>query len=175
MLSTPAQYSILLIERAVVGLLRICLILAQKVRIASIPTCSLELEPDNGAQPSLRDQIYVSFDLLAGLPPQTAGAVAEQIAAGLALVLSKYAGIIRSQTEWNIVFALMKSTIHHTEASRQTFELVETLVSDGPDSRVTMDNFPGLVTVLDEYATVASLATEAQQQGRRTQALNASK
>lgn len=31
LLSTPTQYSILLIERAVVGLLRICLILAQKV------------------------------------------------------------------------------------------------------------------------------------------------
>ena len=33
LLATPTQYSILLIERAVVGLLRICLILAQKVSI----------------------------------------------------------------------------------------------------------------------------------------------
>jgi hypothetical protein len=32
LLSAPAQYSVLLIERAVVGLLRLCLILAQKVR-----------------------------------------------------------------------------------------------------------------------------------------------
>ncbi len=31
LISTPTQYSILLIERAVVGLLRICLILAQRV------------------------------------------------------------------------------------------------------------------------------------------------
>ena len=90
-------------------------------------------------------------------------------------MLSKYRDIISSPTEWNIVFALMKSTIHHPEASQQTFDLVATLVSDGPESRVTWDNFPGLVTVLDEYATAASLATEAQQQGRRTQALNASK
>lgn len=104
-----------------------------------------------------------------------ANSVAEQIAAGLALVLSKYGDIIRSQTEWNIVFALMRSTIHHPEASRQTFQLVQSLVSDGPEGRILVDNFPGLVAVLDEYATAASLATEAQQQGRRTQALNSTK
>ena len=75
--------------------------------------------------------------------------------------------------EW--MKALMKATIHQSEASRQTFDLVTTLVSDASESHVTVDNFPGLVAVLDEYATAASLATEAQQQGRRTQALNASK
>ena len=89
--------------------------------------------------------------------------------------MTKHRDIINSQTEWNIVFALMKATIHQSEASRQTFDLVTTLVSDGSESHVTVDNFPGLVAVLDEYATAASLATEAQQQGRRTQALNASK
>ena len=88
-------------------------------------------------------------------------------------MLSKYSSIIHSQTEWNIVFALMKSTIHHPEASRQTFELMESLVGD--ESKIAVDNFAGIVTVLDEYATAAGLATEAQQQGRRTQSLNSSK
>lgn len=37
LLSASAQYSILLIERAVVGLLRLCLILAQKVSSSSDP------------------------------------------------------------------------------------------------------------------------------------------
>ena len=104
-----------------------------------------------------------------------ANSVAEQTSAGLALVLSKYGDIIRSQTEWNIVFALMRSTIHHPEASRQTFELVQSLVSESSESRISADNFSGLVAVLDEYATAARLATEAQQQGRRTQALNSTK
>ena len=126
-------------------------------------------------QPSLRDQVYVSLDLLAGLPPIIANSVAEQIAAGLALILSKHGDIIRSQTEWHIVFALMRSTIHHPEASRQTFDLVQALTTDGTQSRISIDNFAGLVTVVDEYATAASLATEAQQQGRRTQALNSTK
>jgi golgi-specific brefeldin A-resistance guanine nucleotide exchange factor 1 len=37
LLSAPTQYSVLLIERAVVGLLRLCLILAQKVEFCITP------------------------------------------------------------------------------------------------------------------------------------------
>lgn len=123
----------------------------------------------------MRDQVYVSFDLLAGLPPPVASAVAEQVAAGLILIATKYKDIINSQTEWNLVFALVKSTIGHSDASRQCFEFIEGMVSEGPNKRVTVDNFGGLVAVLDEYATAASVATEAQQQGRRTQSLNSGK
>jgi hypothetical protein len=36
LLSTPTQYSVLLIERAVVNLLRLCRLLAQKARCLSI-------------------------------------------------------------------------------------------------------------------------------------------
>lgn len=104
-----------------------------------------------------------------------ASAVAEQVAGGLILIAFKYKDIISSQTEWNIVFALLRSTIPHSEASRQSFELIESLVSDNPERRVTIDNFGGIVTVLDEYATVAGIATDSQQQGRRTQALNSTK
>ena len=126
-------------------------------------------------QASLRDQIYVSFDLLASLPPPVANAVADQVAAGLILIASKHKGIISSQTEWSLVFALLRSTIPHSEASRQSFELVEKLVADGPEQRVTIDSYSGIIGVLDEYATAAGVATDSQQQGRRTQTLNTSK
>ncbi|KAH9951281.1 Sec7-domain-containing protein [Amylocystis lapponica] len=154
LLVAPTQYSILLIERAVVGLLRICLILATK--------------------PSLRDQIFVSFDLLAGLPATIAGAVAEQVVAGLVLVAQYHQDIVKSQTEWSVVFALIRSTLPHTEASRQSFDLITKLVSEGPERRVTTDNYAGLIAVLDEFATAAGVAVEAQQQGRRAQALTSS-
>lgn len=126
-------------------------------------------------QPSLRDQIFVSFDLLAGLPPPVATSVAEQVAAGLILIATKHKEIISSATEWNLAFALLRSTIPHPEASRQSFELIQSLVSEGPQQCVTPDNFGGLVAVLDEYASVAGVAIEAQQQGRRAQALNSTK
>ncbi|KAI0637119.1 Sec7-domain-containing protein [Trametes polyzona] len=154
LLSTPTQYSILLIERAVVALLRLCLILAERH--------------------TLRDQIYLSFDLLARLPPSVASLVAEQVVAGLTLILQQHPDIVRSQTEWNVVFALLRSTISHPEASRQSFEILSVIANDESQQLVTPDNFTGLVNALDEFATAAGVAVDAQQQGRRAQALNAS-
>ncbi|KAG6832717.1 hypothetical protein H0H92_012289 [Tricholoma furcatifolium] len=152
LLSTSSQYSILLIERAVVSLLRICLILAQK--------------------PSLRDQIYVSFDLLSGLPPAIASSVGEQVVSGLTLLLQKHRDIISSQTEWNLVFALIRSTLANSEAARLSFDLVITVAADGPLQLVTIDNFSGLITILDEFMTLAGTSTERRQlKGRRSEPL----
>ncbi|KAJ6606553.1 hypothetical protein DFH09DRAFT_1242048 [Mycena vulgaris] len=153
LLATSTQYSFLLIERAVVGLLRLCLIVAKK--------------------PSLRDQIYVSFDLLSCLPPSVGTSVAEQIVAGVLLLVQNHKEIISSQTEWNLVFALLRSTIPHPEAARPSFELITTLASDGPDQTVTIDNFAGLLNLLDEFATSAGVVAETQhQQGRRREPLS---
>lgn len=160
LLSTPTQYSILLIERAVMGLLRMCHLLAMKV---SRMLFGDRTEPDSSVQPSLRDQIYVSFDLLAGLPPLVSNAVAEQVMHGVGLIIQHHPNIIkwvkhalslvaaadpppaRSPTEWNIVFALIRSTMANQEASRLAFELITRLANDGPGQLVTIDNFPGLV------------------------------
>ena len=119
-------------------------------------------------QHTLRDQIYLSFDLLARLPPSVAGSVAEQVVAGLTLIVQQHPDIVRSQTEWNVAFALLRSTISHPEASRQSFDILSKLPSD--EAAVTPDNFVGLVNALDEFASAASVAVDAQQQGRRTQA-----
>ncbi|RDB21501.1 hypothetical protein Hypma_011417 [Hypsizygus marmoreus] len=154
LLSAATQYSVLLIERAVVSLLRICLILAQK--------------------PSLRDQIYVSFDLLSGLPPSIASSVGEQVIAGVILIIQKHRDIVSSQTEWNLVFALIRSTMPNSEASRMSFDLVSSIATDGSDQLVTVDNFSGLITILDEFATIAGTSTESRQQkGRRVEPLTA--
>jgi hypothetical protein len=64
----------------------------------------------------------------------------------------------------------------HPEAARVSFELITQLASDGHDQFVTLDNFGGLVTVLDDFATSASLSVEMQQaHGRRSKPLDMSK
>ncbi|KAF5358079.1 hypothetical protein D9756_001747 [Leucocoprinus leucothites] len=152
LLSTPTQYSILLIERTVVSLLRLCRILAQKS--------------------SLRDQIYISFDLLAGLPAVVSNAVGEQVVSGVSLIVQQHRAIIRSQTEWNVVFAMIRTTLPHPEAARLSFDLTTNLTSPEADSVVSLDNFPGLVTILDDFAAVAGFTTERhQQRGRRVEPL----
>ncbi|KAF8078137.1 hypothetical protein FPV67DRAFT_1464319 [Lyophyllum atratum] len=155
LLSASTQFSVLLIERAVVSLLRICLILAQKA--------------------SLRDQIYVSFDLLSGLPPPIASSVGEQVIAGVILIIQKHRDIISSQTEWNLVFALIRSTIRNSEAAQMSFDLITNIASDSSDQLITVDNFSGLITILDDFATIAGTSSESRQQkGRRAEPLTSS-
>lgn len=146
LLSASTHYSVLLIERAVVALLRLCLILAQKK--------------------TLRDQVYVSLDLIAGLPPIVANSVAEQIVAGVSLILQNR-DIVSSQTEWNLVFAALRSTTSHPEAARSTFDLVLSFVTDGQSQWMTPDNFNGLITILDEFANSAGQSIMVPQRGRR--------
>jgi golgi-specific brefeldin A-resistance guanine nucleotide exchange factor 1 len=74
------------------------------------------------------------------------------------------------------VFALIRSTMAHPEAARMSLDLVEALVADGPDNSVSLDNFSGLLTVLDDFATSANMLQEQQQRrGRRNEALSSSK
>ena len=74
------------------------------------------------------------------------------------------------------MFALIRSTMAHTEAARMSFDLIEALVADGPDNSVSLDNFSGLLTVLDDFATSASMLQEQlQQRGRRNEPLSSSK
>ncbi|PPQ64019.1 hypothetical protein CVT24_009393 [Panaeolus cyanescens] len=117
--------------------------------------------------PSLRDQVYVAFDLLAGLPPSVSNLIGEQVMAGLILVLQKHEDILRSQTEWNLVFAMIRSTMTHPEASRLSFELINAFAAEGPDNSVTPDNFAGLLTVLDDFATAANNLQEHEQHRNR--------
>lgn len=65
----------------------------------------------------------------------------------------------------------MRSTLSHPEASRLSFDLVTTLVSEGPEQHISPDNFPGLVQVLDDFLSTAGIAVESKQRpGRRREA-----
>lgn len=57
-----------------------------------------------------------------------------------------------------------------------SFDFVTAITSDGPDQLVTEDNFVGLITILDDFATIAGTSTESKQvKGRRNEPLSSSK
>ncbi|KAL5635177.1 hypothetical protein ACGC1H_003018 [Rhizoctonia solani] len=145
-LSSSISYSVLLVERAVVGLLRLCRIAANKA--------------------SLRDQIYISLDTLGGLPPIVFNTVTEQIVAGLALLIQEHPTIVSSQTEWALVFGLLRGSIVNTEASKTVLDLLVQIAST--PERVSPDNVSGLITSLEEFAIAAgsSVAGKRQKQAR---------
>ncbi len=112
----------------------------------------------------MRDQIYLSFDLLGGLPPAVANSVAEQIIPGLTLIVQNYREVINSQTEWNIVLALVRSSLSNLETARASFDLIQRLTAEGPEQLVSVDNVPGLIAVLDDFVTAAGIVAEVERQ-----------
>ncbi|WWC66365.1 uncharacterized protein I206_100266 [Kwoniella pini CBS 10737] len=154
LLSSAQSYSVLLIERAVVGLLRLCQIVTET--------------------PELRDQLYIALDVLRSLPSTVLNSVSEQLMAGVAKILEKDENVVSSQTEWNLVIALFRATVAHPEASKVTLRIVQKMASPsstGPG--LTNDNFSGTVALLDEFATAAGAAAANRSQQSRRSSLNA--
>lgn len=146
LLSSAQSYSVLLIERAVVGLLRLCLIVSE--------------------QPELRDQLYIALDVLRSLPSKVLNAVSEQLMAGVAKILEKDAGVVKSQTEWGLIIALFRATVAHPEASKVTLAIVQKMATGG-EPGMSSDNFAGVVALLDEFATAAGAAAAGRHQMNR--------
>lgn len=147
LLNSAQSYSVLLIERAVVGLLRLSLIVSE--------------------QPALRDQLYLALDVLRSLPSTVLNAVSEQLMAGVAKILEKDAGVVKSQTEWGLIIALFRATVAHPEASKVTLAIVQKMATGG-EPGLSADNFAGVVALLDEFATAAGAAAAGRlQPGRR--------
>lgn len=94
LLSQAQWFSILLVERAVVGLLKLCQLAASDVRNAYRGyVCNANLV---SPKPILHDQMFISLDALGGLPPDVLNAVAEQLIAGLTLLMQHHRAAITS-------------------------------------------------------------------------------
>ena len=91
---------------------------------------------------------------------------------GIEHLVKAHSDIIRSQTEWNLVFALMGSSMRQPIAARRSVDILSSLImgADGAEPRVSADNFGGLLALLDEHAAQANAAVQtAGRQDRRKQ------
>lgn len=102
LLSAATQYSVLLIERAVVGLFRLCSIIVKKVKPS---LWSIEIRLILALQPSMRDQVFVALDLIGRLPPTTSFSVAEQIMTGLLQIIQDRELIRYGISQFKIYYA----------------------------------------------------------------------
>ena len=62
---------------------------------------------------------------------------------------------------------MLRLTIAHPEAATIAFDMVTRLVTDPSEDLVNADNYQGITAVLDEFASFAGTAVEAQRQQRR--------
>jgi brefeldin A-resistance guanine nucleotide exchange factor 1 len=96
-----------------------------------------------------------------------ANSVAEQIISGLLLIIQNHREVINSQTEWNIVLALIRSSVSNLEAARTAFDLIQGLIVEGPERCISADNVAGLVAVLDDFTAAAGIVAQVEQQQSR--------
>ncbi|GAC97078.1 hypothetical protein PHSY_004662 [Pseudozyma hubeiensis SY62] len=144
-LRNAKSYHPMTVEREVAALLRI---------IASA-----------AGEESLRDQIFVTLDLLRELPVDIRISGSKQLLAGLTRILSAHPTFVRSHTEWSLVFALISdnSNMRNADSARLAFETTRAIVVGDPAQtdpvgaapRLSPDNFLPAVMQLIDFANGA--------------------
>ncbi|CAG8513943.1 11930_t:CDS:10 [Ambispora gerdemannii] len=134
------NHSILLVERTVVALLRLCIRLTHKEEMVS--------------------DVLQSLELLKALPLEVINAVGEQMMAGILNLIKSDASYIRGKAPWETVFYLLGATSNHPQASRYSFETIACLV--GEHKNISIHNFSESVELLTEFASAATFTGESE-------------
>ena len=61
----------------------------------------------------------------------------------------------------------MRNSATNPGAAKQSFEILSSLVTEGPDQHVTQDNMRGLVSLLDFHASAVTIALDSHSPGSR--------
>ncbi|RUS35496.1 hypothetical protein BC938DRAFT_482565 [Jimgerdemannia flammicorona] len=141
--------SVLLIERAVVGLLRLCIRLAHKEEMVS--------------------EVFQCLELLLALPPQAMNSVSEQMMAGVLNLIKAEQSCITSRTHWETIFTLLSASATHPEASKYAFEATTCLLSESSNTSIHEDNFSGVVELLGKFANVAGIGADSEKETSQAQ------
>lgn len=148
LLQAPTSFHPLQIERAVVSLLR----LTQRASIA--------------ADEAMRHQIFVALDQLRSLPVELRPTLSTQVTLGLGAMLRADENLVRSQTEWNIVLAILSdfSSARNALAARTGFDLLRFIAQE----RLSADNYAAVVAMLCDIAAAAETKwTSLEREGQR--------
>ncbi|KAF9398812.1 GDP/GTP exchange factor for ARF, partial [Mortierella sp. AD011] len=142
--------SVLLVERAVVGLLRLCIRLAHN--------------------DDMNKEVLDALDLLLGLPIDVVPEVAEQMMAGVLTLLKADTSCVRPNLNWDVLFALLSSTSNHPEAAKYSFEAISMFVAESDGENVSVENYADCVDLLIRFAAAGAVGAEGslkQESGQR--------
>ena len=142
--------SVLLVERAVVGLLRLCIRLAHN--------------------DDMNKEVLDALDLLLGLPIDIVPEVAEQMMAGVLTLLKADTSCVRPNLNWDVLFALLSSTSNHPEAAKYSFEAISMFVAESGGENVSVENYADCVDLLIRFAAAGAVGADGvmkQESGQR--------
>jgi brefeldin A-resistance guanine nucleotide exchange factor 1 len=140
--SAPGHYHSLQVERAVVTIFRM-------VKFAT-------------SSPKLREELFLAFDQINGLPVEYRTTIATQVTAGLEAALRNYGALATSKTEWSIVLTMLAvyGNARSAQAVQYAMRAVHNLISINANSEtkaygLSLDNFTGTIALLRDYARAA--------------------
>ncbi|KAJ3048959.1 GDP/GTP exchange factor for ARF, partial [Rhizophlyctis rosea] len=134
-LKAAGAVQVLLIERAVVSLLRVCTRLVHKDDLSS--------------------QIFEALDLLVNLPADIFNLIAERAMAGVVALIKVDSALFVNYCKWDTIVELLTSSAMHPQAARYGFEATGILVTESRESVVTAENFGECVDLLIGYSVGA--------------------
>lgn len=140
--------SVLLLERTVVGLLRVCICVADK--------------------PSMQKELENCFKLLLNLPDGVLQAVAEQTMAGILNLLKLDSPQVISC--WSFILDVVQSTAGHADASNYGFESAVYILTYEKGSHIDTEQFNKLVNIFGAFAAVAAPTSPAKESPARSRA-----
>ncbi|OZJ02551.1 hypothetical protein BZG36_04503 [Bifiguratus adelaidae] len=132
LLNKPEESSDLLVERTVVGLLRLCIRLIHKRE--------------------MQQEVFSCLQLLVDFPPQVTQSVAEQMMAGVSSLIRMEETDLSDPAKWKAISTLIKATASHPNASKYSFECIELTLS--PSAAIEPQNFAGILNVLEKFVSI---------------------
>ncbi|KAJ3135959.1 GDP/GTP exchange factor for ARF [Physocladia obscura] len=129
----------LLLERCVVGLLKLLIRMVHKDDMLA--------------------HVFRSIQALTSLSQAALNIVAEQLMAGLLQLIKTDPTLIRRYPKAGDIVHLLSATALHTEASRFSLEIACILVSEGPSSPMTADNFGECIDLLMSFSNATGVIT----------------
>ncbi|KAI9144046.1 hypothetical protein BKA69DRAFT_1122695 [Paraphysoderma sedebokerense] len=143
MLKSAASCHTALIERAVVGLLRLSIRLVHK--------------------PEMMPNILKSLEIIQNLPNDVFDSISDSVMAGLLSLVQSDKSLKSGRQQWEVVTKFLFRTIAHPSASRFSYETTTFVVLEDGGSNISNNNFSECVELLIGFSTAAaksSLATE---------------
>jgi golgi-specific brefeldin A-resistance guanine nucleotide exchange factor 1 len=121
------------------------------------------------------EKVFASLNVLSSLPQETLMNVAEQLMAGMLLLIKTDPSIVLRYSKWETILHLLSSTSMHPDAAKYSYEASCILVNESPDSNVSIDNFGECVDLLISFSVAAGgvLAGETRVNGVAMDSTNA--
>ncbi|ORY06583.1 Sec7-domain-containing protein [Basidiobolus meristosporus CBS 931.73] len=143
-LSRASDHHVMLVERSVIGLLRLCIRLVHKDEMI--------------------DEIFQALKLISDLPNDILNLIVEQAMCGLLSLVKAQPSCVTRSDRSITVLTLFSLTVNHSRAAKYSFEALKLLTTQEYSPGASYENFKETVSLLLEFVQAGSNALNGQKE-----------